>query len=196
MFWLDIIIFNVYLFFMVSYLFTAHQEIVTRRKKEKKAEDANKQPSIGVLLLAFVFRYTYLFTVVGMFFLSLSNVTLMNLLYLILFLVFFSSGDTVLIETKKKSVTRTSTGEKSNLMVVASLTTFSRRYWFVIVYYTLACIIVKYVYFLFFYDGRLVESLLPTGINYEYDWAFNFSLSPSCLSNTTPLFIIFVFSEI
>jgi len=76
-----------------------------------------------------------------------SNVTLMNFIYLIMFLVFFSSGENILVETKEK-----------NGRTIAKLTTFSRKYWFVIVYYTLLCVIIKYAYFLFF-DGDLTEEL-------------------------------------
>lgn len=77
----------------------------------------------------------------------------MNLVYVILFLVFFSSGENVLIEIKSR-----------NNKPITSLTTFSRKFWFIIVYYTLICIIVKYVYFLFFAD-KLSQALEPTGIN-------------------------------
>lgn len=88
-----------------------------------------------------------------MFFLGFSNVTLMNFVYLIMFLVFFSSGENILVETKMK-----------NGKSIAKLTTFSRKYWYIIVYYTLVCVIAKYCYFLFF-NGKLSEKLYPTGIN-------------------------------
>jgi hypothetical protein len=65
----------------------------------------------------------------------------------------------------------------------------------VIVYYTLACILAKYLYFLF-WDGDLSEQLEPSGINETYNWSFNFSLTSTCHSNTTPWFIIFVLAEI
>lgn len=78
---------------------------------------------------------------------------------------------------------------------VSSLTTYSRKYWFLIVYYTLICIIVKYIYFLFFKTVPPNAKLDPTGINTVYNWAFNFSLSSYCASNTTPLFLIFILAE-
>lgn len=48
--------------------------------------------NIFILIVAFCFRYSYLLTIIAMFFLGFSQVTLMNLIYVVLFLVFFSSG--------------------------------------------------------------------------------------------------------
>ena len=119
-----------------------------------------------------------------MFFLGFSNPTLINLILVALFLVFFSNGDKLLVTKVKKR-----RGSK------LTLSTFPKKYWFIIIDYTLFCILVKYVYFLFF-EGDLESQLQPTGINETYDWSFNFSLSSTCKSNTTPWFIIFVLAEI
>lgn len=159
-FWLDIIIFNVYLFYMITFVLSVNQE----KTKEQRPQKSSR-PSIITLILACIFRYSYLLTIAAMFFLGFSNVTLMNLVYLVMFLVFFSSGENIIIETHMK-----------NGKTIAKLTTFSRKYWYIIVYYTLLCVIAKYCYFLFF-NGKLTSDLEPTGINEIYNWSFNFSLS-------------------
>jgi hypothetical protein len=143
LFWLDIIIFNAYLFYMITFLLAASHD------KNRSLHRKSSIPSSRALVLicSFVFRYSYLLTIAAMFFLGFSKVTLMNLVYVVLFLVFFSSGENVLVEIKTR-----------NQKPVTTLTTFSRKFWFIIVYYTLICIILKYIYFLFFHDN-LKEAL-------------------------------------
>ena len=55
---------------------------------------ASQVPSSNfiVFTLALIFRYSYLLTIAAIFFLGFSKVNLMNLTYVVLFLVFFSSG--------------------------------------------------------------------------------------------------------
>lgn len=180
LFWLDVIIFNVYFFYLVTFLLAASKD---RAQNFFSRSSKVPPPSWYIFITALFFRYSYLLTIAAMFFIGFSNVELIHLVYVVLFLIFFTSGENVLIQKKKR-----------NNKQVATLTTFSRKYWFIIVYFTLICIILKYIYFLFF-PGKLVEILQPTGISQTYNWSFNFSLSSICLSNTTPLFIVFVLSE-
>lgn len=91
-FWLDIIIFNLYFFYMITFLLAASRD---SRQTFKKAL-AKPKVSILVLMLAFIFRYTYLLTILALFFMGFSVVNLMNLVYVIMFLVFFSSGDNMI----------------------------------------------------------------------------------------------------
>ena len=163
---------------MITFILAASKDtrITFQRSKQKR------KPSMWVLTLAFIYRYTYLFTILAIFFLGFSDVTLINLVYVILFLIFFSSGENVVVEQKTK-----------NGREISTLNTFSRKYWYIIGYYTLLCIIGKYVYFLFFSE-QISDQLLPTGISEVYNWSFNFSLSSVCLSNTTPFFIVFLLS--
>jgi hypothetical protein len=104
-------------------------------------------------VVAVVFRYTDMLTYLAIFLLGFSNPTLMNLIFVAIFLVFFSKGDNLI------EVTRTHHGRERKRM-----RTFAKNYWLVIVYYTLLCVIAKYIYFLFF-PGDITEKLLPTGIN-------------------------------
>ncbi len=150
LFWLDIIIFNVYLFYMITFILAASRD---ERHHVHQHPSKAPNPKFWVLLLAFFFRYSYLLTLAAMFFLGFSTVNLLNFVYIVLFLMFFSSGENVLVEPKIR-----------NSKEVVTLTTFSRKYWFIIVYYTLICIILKYSYFLFFPDDLMVP-LQPTGIN-------------------------------
>ena len=93
LFWLDIIIFNVYLFYMITFLLAASRD----RSQNFQRKSSMPSSNIFVLIVAFCFRYSYLLTIGAMFFLGFSKVTLMNLVYVVLFLVFFSSGENVLI---------------------------------------------------------------------------------------------------
>ena len=93
LFWLDIIIFNVYLFYMITFLLAASRD----RSQNFQRKSSMPRSNIFVLIVAFCFRYSYLLTIGAMFFLGFSKVTLMNLVYVVLFLVFFSSGENVLI---------------------------------------------------------------------------------------------------
>lgn len=136
------------------------------------------------MVVAFIYRYTYLLTLVALFFLGFSKPTLINLIYVSLFLVFFSNGDNLIFIVRKS-------GRRTR----HAITTFSKHYWHVIVYYTLLIIIGKYLYFLLF-AGQASSWLDPTGINELYNWSVNFSLSSYCPSNTTPFFIIFLLAEI
>lgn len=134
---------------MLTYILAASKDTrVTFHKSKTK-----RKPAIWVLVLAFIYRYTYLLTILAIFFLGFSYVNLINLVYVILFLVFFSSGENVIPEKIVK-----------NDKEVVILNTLARKFWYLIVYYTLLCIIGKYIYFLFFPD-QLSEQLLPTGIN-------------------------------
>jgi hypothetical protein len=54
------------------------------------------------LFVAFLFRYSYLLTLIGMFFLGFSKPTIMNIIFVALFLVFFSNGDNLIIVKKMK----------------------------------------------------------------------------------------------
>lgn len=146
----------------------------------EKSKKIRRKPTSKEIALAFIFRYTYLFTLAALFFLGFSQPTVINIIYVILFLIFFSNGDKMVFVEKQR-----------NRKKWFAITTFSKHYWFIIVYYTLLCIIAKYMYFLFF-NEQLSAWLDPTGINEIYKWAFNFSLSSICASNTTPFFIIFV----
>jgi len=42
--------------------------------------------------MAFLFRYTYLLAIAGMFFLGFSNITCIDLGYIVLFFLFFTFG--------------------------------------------------------------------------------------------------------
>lgn len=94
---------------------------------------------------------------VAMFFLGFSSPTLINIILVAIFLIFFSQGDNLITSSKIKN------GEKK-----AIITTFSKKYWLIIVYYTLICILLKYIFFLFFSQNASAqtdEKLDPTGIN-------------------------------
>ena len=144
LFWLDIVLFNVYFFYIIAYLLAASKD--SRRTFKRSSIAPN--PKFWVLLIAFILRYTYLLTIIAIFFLGFSEVNLINLVYVVIFLIFFSSGENVLVEKKKHPAN----GENKEYV---SLTTFSRKYWFLIVYYTLGCIIAKYIYFLFFAEEKM-----------------------------------------
>lgn len=163
--WLDVLIFNIYLNYLI--LFVKSYNIL-KEKPEKKVKEARKKPKIWEIILAFCFRYTYMLTLIALFFLGFTNPTIMNILFVALFLIFFSNGDNLIFIKKIK-----------NDRISRTITTFSKNYWFIIVYYTLVCIILKYIYFLFFND-KLSEWFDPTGINQVYNWGFNFSLSSVC----------------
>jgi hypothetical protein len=105
------------------------------------------------VVIAFIYRYTYMLTLIALFFLGFSNPTIINIIYVSLFLVFFSNGDNLIFIVRLR-------GRRKR----HAITTFSKHYWHVIVYFTLIVIIVKYLYFLFF-DGDISSWLDPTGIN-------------------------------
>lgn len=95
-FWLDIIIFNIYFFYMITYLLAA-----SRDSRQTFHQDAKKpELSFWVFAVAFIFRYTYLLTILGLFFMGFSVVNVINLIYVIMFLVFFSSGENILVDKK------------------------------------------------------------------------------------------------
>ena len=134
-FWLDILLFNIYIFILVSFV---KCKVETREMYSKST--IKKKATIWTLGLAFSLRYTYLLTLVGIFFIGFSSVNVINLLYACIFLTFFTLG---------KNVMTTKKGNSS----IQTLTTFSMKYWPIIIYFTLGCITAKYIYFLFF-DGK------------------------------------------
>ena len=99
LFWLDILVFNVYLFYMITFLLAASKDARTTFHKTK----AKRKPSLWIFILAGIYRYTYLLTILAIFFLGFSDVNLLNLIYVVLFLVFFSLGENVIMEKKMKN---------------------------------------------------------------------------------------------
>ena len=154
------------------------------KDKAGKIEPFIGKPNGWQLFLAYIFRYSYLLTLLAMFILGFSQPTFINLILVALFLIFFSRGDNLIVVKREKDGVEKTT-----------LTTFCKHYWLVIVYYTLACILAKYIYFLFF-PGSSEEYLRPSGISETYNWVVNFSLTNYCPSNTTPWFIVFVLAEL
>lgn len=148
--WLDVIIFNLYLNYLILFVKSYREIVATNALKVKKER---RRPMFWEVIVAFIFRYTYLLTLAGLFFLGFSQPTVINIIYVSLFLVFFSNGDNLIFIMKRK-------GKKK----WHAITTFSKHYWFIIVYFTLICIIAKYMYFLFF-NGQASNWLDPTGIN-------------------------------
>lgn len=77
---------------MITFILSASTDGRTTFHRTK----SKRKPSFWVLALAFVYRYTYLFTILAIFFLGFSDVNLINLFYVIMFLVFFSLGENVI----------------------------------------------------------------------------------------------------
>ncbi len=148
--WVDVLIFNIYLNYLVLFVKSYH---LIKESAEKKVKRERRRPQTWELVLAFIFRYTYLLTLVALFFLGFSVPTVINLIYVSLFLIFFSNGDKLMFIVRERGRRKRTT-----------LTTFSKHYWYVIVYYTLLIIIGKYMYFLFF-NGEASGWLEPTGLN-------------------------------
>jgi hypothetical protein len=73
---------------MVTFLLAASRD----RSQNFQRKSSTPNPNFLIVIIAFCFRYSYLLTLGALFFLGFSKVTLMNLVYIILFLVFFSSG--------------------------------------------------------------------------------------------------------
>ena len=144
--WLNVLIFNLFFSYILLYL-KCYDKL--QKKSNKIAQPFTSKPKVWQLILAYIFRYSYLLTLLAMFLLGFSNPTLINLILVALFLIFFSRGDNLIVVKKVKD------GNEK-----LSLTTFCKHYWLVIVYYTLICILAKYIYFLFFPDFR---SLLFVG---------------------------------
>lgn len=95
--WLDVLLFNIYLYYIIFFVSEASKSTRTSTyKKSKKIPE----PTKFVLIVAFIFRYTYLFTIAGLFFLGFSTVTLFNLVYVLLFFVFFTFGENLTLEKK------------------------------------------------------------------------------------------------
>jgi hypothetical protein len=134
----DVIIFNFYLFYIITFLKAAGKD---RKKKIPTGTEKNKNPALWIYIVSYVFKYSYLLTLIALFFFGFSYVSLINLVYAALFLVFFSFGNNLILQ-------------KKNINKKQIFTTFSRKYWWIIVYYTLICISVKYCYFLFFSNGN------------------------------------------
>lgn len=88
-YWLDVIIFNVFLYYLILFVSAASKET---RSSLYSVSNKVAEPSNTVLFLGFVFRYTYLFTIAGMFFLGFSNITCIDLGYVVLFFLFFTFG--------------------------------------------------------------------------------------------------------
>ena len=143
--WLDVIIFNLFFNYILLYL-KSYQEM--KHINYRNTSQFAGKPAFWQLVVAYFFRYSYMLTLIAMFFLGFSKPTFMNIILVALFLVFFSKGDNLII-TKKV---------KANGAEKMTLTTFCKKYWLAIVYYTLACILAKYLYFLF-WNGDLPEQL-------------------------------------
>jgi hypothetical protein len=88
-FWLDIIIFNVYIYYIILFIIAALKD--TRRSLYSRSS-TKSEPTAFVMILAFCYRYTYLLTLGAIFFLGFSTITLINLAYVIIFLIFFTFG--------------------------------------------------------------------------------------------------------
>lgn len=95
--WLDVLIFNAYFNYVFLYLKSYHKP-----QKNNQRKSFQRTPRVWELLLAFLFRYSYMLTMIAMFFLGFSNPTLMNILLVGLFLIFFSKGDTLIVVKKSK----------------------------------------------------------------------------------------------
>lgn len=95
--WLDVLIFNAYFNYIFLYL-KSYQKL----KKNNLRKSFQGAPKMWELVLAFLFRYSYMLTMIAMFFLGFSNPTLMNVILVALFLIFFSKGDTLIVVKKKK----------------------------------------------------------------------------------------------
>ncbi len=96
-FWLDIIIFNVYIFYLINFLLAVSKD---RTQPLVRKSSIAPKSNYFILGVAFFFRYSYLLNLIAMFFLGFSIVNLMDLVYVVLFLIFFSSGEDVIIEVK------------------------------------------------------------------------------------------------
>ena len=147
---MDVLVFN--FFFSYIFLYIKSYEHLKNLSNKIVKPFVNKPPT-WQLVVAYIFRYSYMLTLLAMFLLGFSKPTLMNIILVALFLIFFSRGDNLIVTKKERE------GHER-----VALTTFCKRYWLVIVYYTLLCIMAKYIYFLFF-DGDATAQLQPTGIN-------------------------------
>lgn len=97
---MDVIIFNAYFNYIILYL-KSYEKLKVRNFRTKK--QFTGKPKVWELILAFVYRYSYMLTLVGMFFLGFSSPTLMNIILVALFLIFFSNGDTLIITTRQRN---------------------------------------------------------------------------------------------
>ena len=88
-YWLDVILFNLFLYYLILFVSAASKE--TRSSLYSTSKKV-AEPSNVVVFLAFIYRYTYLFTIAGMFFLGFSNITCIDLGYVIMFFLFFTFG--------------------------------------------------------------------------------------------------------
>jgi len=95
---LDVIIFNVYLNYIILFI-RSYSQLKAISHSQSKAV-VKKIPSAWMLFVSFVFRYTYLLTLIAMFFLGFSKPNVMNMIFVILFLLFFSNGDNLIIVKK------------------------------------------------------------------------------------------------
>jgi len=98
--WLDILIFNIYLNYIILFIRSYSKLKDINHNTSKEA--IKKRPSVWELMVAFIFRYSYMLTLIGMFFLGFSNPTIMNIIFVGLFLIFFSNGDNLIIVKKMK----------------------------------------------------------------------------------------------
>lgn len=95
--WIDVIIFNFYIYLLLTFIKITAGELILEMKRKKKEEKKKKSKipqlcSIWRLLVAFFFRYTYLITLIIMFIVGFSSVNLIHLGFSLLFLVFFALG--------------------------------------------------------------------------------------------------------
>jgi hypothetical protein len=95
--WLDVLIFNIYLNYLILFVKSYRQ---IKESTENKVKQARRKPTLLEVVAAFIFRYTYLLTLAGLFFLGFSKPTIINIIYVTLFLIFFSRGDNIIFITK------------------------------------------------------------------------------------------------
>jgi len=95
--WLDVIIFNLLFNYIFLYLKSYDQVKHINYRNTKKFTG---KPKTWELIVAYFFRYSYMMTLIAMFFLGFSKQTLMNIILVTLFLIFFSKGDNLILKKK------------------------------------------------------------------------------------------------
>jgi hypothetical protein len=97
--WLDVIIFNLFFNYILLYL-KSYSEV--KKINYRNTKQFAGKPKTWELVVAYFFRYSYMLTLIAMFFLGFSKPTLMNIVLVALFLVFFSKGDNLILTKKTK----------------------------------------------------------------------------------------------
>ena len=95
--WLNILVFNLYFNYVVLFI-RSYKQI--NKNVGRNIKQARKKPAGWQLFVAFLFRYSYLLTLLAMFFLGFSYPTLINIILVALFLIFFSNGDNLIISKR------------------------------------------------------------------------------------------------